>query len=206
MSTDQTQDQGTPEEQDEAEVVQSPEEALNALKARADLMGVKYHPSISFAKLSEKIADHLSDKPAQDETKNETSVKQDQTPVQETENAKRGRLKREALALVRVRITCMNPAKKEWEGELFTAGNSFIGSVTKFVPFNNDEGWHVPQIILNQIKNRECQIFTTVRDSRGQAQRKGKMIKEFAVEIMEALTQEDLAELARRQAASKAID
>lgn len=210
MSADQNQDNemNTPEESDTNEVIQSPAEALEALKARADLMGVKYHPSISFAKLSDKIAEHLSDNPPEDE-KTQGVSDEPAAPVEakpETENQKRSRLKREALALVRIRVTCMNPAKKEWEGELFTGGNSFIGSVTKFVPFNNDEGWHVPKIILNIMQSRQCQIFTTVRNHLGQAQRKSKMIKEFAIEVMDPLTPAELAELARRQAATKAID
>lgn len=99
----------------------------------------------------------------------------------------------------------MNPAKNEWEGEIFTAGNSVVGSYSKFVPFNTDEGWHVPRIILNQIQQRQCQIFQTVKDSRGNSTRKGKLIKEFAVEILDPLTPEELAELARRQAATRAV-
>ena len=193
------------------EVVMTPAQALESLKLRADRMGLKYHPSISFEKLSEKIAAALAEETKGDKDVDNGNVSAPQVaevsaPKEETLNEKRSRLKKEAFALSRIRVTCMNPAKKEWEGELFTAGNSLVGSVTKFVPFNNDEGWHVPKIILNQIQNRQCQIFTTVRDSQGRSSRKGKMIKEFAVEILDPLTPEELAELARRQAATKAID
>lgn len=190
------------------EVVMTPAQALESLKLRADRMGLKYHPSISFEKLSEKIAAALADENKGDKDVDPVAPQPApvQAPKEETANEKRARLKKEAFALVRIRVTCMNPAKREWEGELFTAGNSLVGSVTKYVPFNNDEGWHVPRIILNQIQNRQCQIFTTVRDSQGRSSRKGKMIKEFAVEILDPLTPEELAELARRQAATKAVD
>lgn len=170
---------------------------LTALKARADLIGVKYHPSISLDKLREKVnAAVEGDKPAAP------------APVaeEETDGQRRSRKKREANELVRIRLTCMNPAKKEWEGEIFTAGNSLVGSFTKFVPFNNEEGWHVPRILLNQIQQRQCQIFVSVRDERGNQTRKGKLIKEFAVEVLPNLTAEELAELARRQAMAKSID
>ena len=182
----------------------SPAAALEALKTRADRMGVKYHPSISYDKLAEKVAAALQDSPAKEDKP--ASRKAVAEPEEESENSRRARLKRQAFELVRIRMTCMNPAKREWEGELFTAGNSVVGSVTKYVPFNNDEGWHVPRIILNQIQQRMCQIFVTVKDSRGNSARKGKLIKEFAVEVLPQLTKEELDELARRQAMSKAID
>lgn len=185
----------------ETDIETTTQTELEALKARADLLGVTYHPSIGVEKLREKIAAALADQPAK-APKTEAPV----VAAEETENQKRARLKRNANELIRVRITCMNPTKKEWEGELFTAGNTVVGSFTKFVPFNVDEGWHVPRIILNQIQERQCQIFYTVTDNRGNKSRKGKLIKEFAVEIMPALTPEELKDLAQRQAMAKSID
>lgn len=170
---------------------------LTTLKARADLMGVTYHPSIGVEKLREKINAALAPK---------ASAEAEPAEGEETENQMRVRLQREAAELVRVRVSCMNPAKKEWEGEIFTTGNSVVGTYKKYVPFNTEDGWHIPRIIYNQITSRECQIFVTTRDSRGNTSRKGKIIKEFAVEVLPALTQEELAELARRQAMGKSID
>lgn len=173
-----------------------------ALRARADMMGVKYHPSISVAKLREKVNAALAGEA-------EAAPEVSQSPVvapAETDGQRRRRRKQEATTLIRIRLTCMNPAKTEWDGEIFTAGNSLVGSVTKYVPFNADDGWHVPRIILDQILQRQCQIFTTTRDNRGNASRKGKLIKEFAVELLPPLTQDELAELARRQAMAKSID
>jgi hypothetical protein len=166
---------------------------LTSLKNRADVLGIKYHPSISLDKLKEKVNASITSS----ETKAEPEV---QEPAVETIEQRRSRKRKEANKLVRIRVTCMNPAKKEWEGELFTAGNSLVGSFTKMVPFNNDEGWYVPQIILNQIQQRMCQIFTSTKDERGNTIRKGKQIKEFSVEILPDLTQEELRDLAQRQA------
>ena len=74
------------------------------------------------------------------------------------------------------------------------------------MPFNADAGWHVPRIIYQQLAERQCQIFTTVTDSRGNKSRKGKLIREFAIEMMPNLTPAELHELAQRQAMAKAID
>lgn len=170
---------------------------MTALKARADLLGLNYHPSIGLEKLKEKLAAAMSDSPEKPEPVEE---------VYETEGAMRMRLRKQANEQIRIRVTCMNPAKKEWEGEMFTSGNSIIGTYTKFVPFNIDEGWHVPRIIYNQIVDRKCQIFYSEKDVRNNTIRKGKLIKEFAVEVLPNLTVEELHELAQRQAMSNSID
>lgn len=202
------------------EIPNAPDE-LAALKARADLLGIPYHPSIGVEKLREKVnAVVLADDPDNDEDNDNTgsgdkgaaaeqgnTPSQDpQEPVMETENEMRARRRAEATALVRIRVACMNPNKKEWEGEIITAGNSAIGTHKKYVPFNAEEGWHVPRIILNQLLSRECQVFTTKTNERGMKVRVGKMIKEFAIEILPPLTEKELAELARRQAMAKSVD
>ena len=175
----------------------SSEDQLNALKSRADLLGVKYHPSISYEKLQEKIAAANQEQNTQDTPASE---------VKESENAKRLRMKKEAMKLVRVRVTCMNPYKNELEGDLFTAGNSVVGTVSRYIPFNAEDGWHIEQILYDQLKNRVFQSFYTTKDSRGNKVRKGKLVKEYAIEVLPPLTKEELAELAVRQAATKAID
>ena len=178
-------------ESDSPEVV--PDE-LRLLKARADMMGIAYHPSIGVEKLREKLA--------------ATLTPSDEKPVtqEETESEYRGRKVREASELIRIRIACMNPAKREWQGEIIAVGNSLVGTFRKYVPFNADDGWHVPKIIYNFLVNRECQVFTSVKDGKGNLIRKGKLIKEFNIEVLPPLTKEELEELARRQAMAHSID
>lgn len=168
---------------------------LTGLKAKADLMGLSYHPSIGLDKLREKVNAALND----------TAAPAEEAPkaVEESPTEFRMRKRAEANELVRIRVACMNPAKKELEGEFFTAGNSVVGSFTKYVPFNTEDGWHVPRIIYNQIIDRMCQIFFTVTNDRGDKIRKGKQIREFAVEVLPELTYEELTALAQRQAMAK---
>ena len=168
---------------------------LTSLKERADQMGLEYHPSIGLEKLRAKVLAALA--PAAEEA---PAIKA------ESANALQFRLRNEANELIRIRVSCMNPAKKEWEGELLTAGNSVVGSFTKFVPFNVEDGWHVPRIIFNQLKERQCQIFVEVKDDRGNKSRKGKLIKEFAIEVLPNLTSDELHSLAQRQAMAKTFD
>lgn len=175
--------------------IETPDE-LASLKARADQLGVSYHPNIGLEKLRDKVNAALS----------EDEPEQESAPVTEDVNARKARLRREASALVRVRVTCMNPNKTEWEGEVFTCGNTTVGTFKKYVPFNSDEGYHIPKILLNMLTERQCQVFQTVTDRRGNKTRKGKLIKEFAIEVMPPLTKEELHDLAQRQAMAKSID
>lgn len=180
----------------EDDVIEMPSE-LDSLKAKADLLGISYHPSIGLEKLRAKVSAALS---GQDDAAEEAPVK-----VGESDSERKARKRREASELVRIRVTCMNPFKKEWEGEIFTAGNSAVGTFKKYVPFNADEGWHVPRIIYNQMVDRQCQIFVTRKDGRGNSVREGKLIKEFAIEVLPQLTAAELTELARRQAMANSV-
>lgn len=168
------------------------EQELEMLKTRANLLGIKYHPSISISKLREKIEETSTTKNTPTEVSNEEDL--------------RSSLIREANKLVRVRITCMNPSKKDWEGEIITVSNTVVGTFKKYIPFNADEGWHVPQIILNMLNERMCQIFQSVPDGRGNMIRKGKLVKEFSIEVLPDLTPSELHDLAQRQSMSKTVE
>lgn len=178
------------------------EDERAGLIRQADILGVTFHPNISTDKLRERVTEALR------ATAGDLSTGQTQAPTVEptkveTENARRLRLRAEASALVRVQITCMDPSKKEYQGEIFTAGNSVVGSFRKFVLFN--EPYHVPQIILSQLEDKQCQIFITVKGDRGQRHRKGKLIKAYAIQKLPPLTEVELQELADDQRARKAV-
>lgn len=177
------------------------QDELTSLKARADRMGISYHPSIGLEKLRAKVQAAMNDEPQTtddkgDEDKTESAPA---APV-ETEAQRRKRRQMEAQRLVRIRLTCMNPAKKDWDGEIITVGNSTVGTIKKFVPFNAEEGWHVPHFIYEVLKARQCQIFVPVKTKNGVTVRQGKLIKEFAIEVLDPLTPAELRDLAQRQA------
>jgi len=190
------------QEFEQEEVLEIPDE-LTTLKARAEQLGISFHPSIKLEKLRDKINAKLE---GDSEEEAEEVVVAAGAPKGETQSELRLRKRKEASELVRIRVTCMNPAKKEWDGEIITTGNSAVGTFKKYVPYNNEDGWHVPRIIYNQLLERKCQIFVTDKDGRGNKVRKGKMIREFAIEVLPQLTPAELRDLAQRQAIAKAID
>lgn len=189
-------------QENESQVENEPVESeLDALKRRAEQMGITYHPNIGVDKLKAKINDKLANDSAPESNEPEPVVAESPDEEAETDPQRRVRKLREAGLLRRIRLTCMNPMKSEWQGEIFTAGNGTVGNFKKYVPYETE--WHVPQIILNMIEQRQYQTFYTVRDKRtGQQGRKGKLVKEYAIEYLPDLTEQELKDLAQRQAMS----
>lgn len=186
-------------------------EEIDVLKKRADQLGIKYHPSIGLEKLKDKVNEAINkdpEEPAEPEAVEEVAAapvpRSGMTKGQETRAQRQQRLRRESTKLVRISINCMNPNMREHEGMIFTVSNSIVGTHKKYVPFNTP--WHVPKIIADHIEERQCQIFTTTKGPRGNKIRKGKLIKEYAVEYLPALTKKELDDLAKKQAMANNID
>lgn len=166
---------------------------LDQLKAEADSYGITYSAQIGEAGLQKKIDEFLK---AQADATKETKAE-----APKATKASRTEVLAEASKLVRVNITCMNPAKKDWDGEIITAGNSVIGTFRKFVKFNTDEGFHIPNIIYKMLKRRKFNVFYSERTKNNVTQRKARLANEFAIEVLPQLTESELAELAKSQAA-----
>jgi hypothetical protein len=187
---------------------------LEGLKKKADLMGIKYHHRIGVEKLTNLIKEHeaAAEKPAEPRPQTAPGAapaiakKEEALPKGVRKLTRMEHLRREASRQVRIRVTCMNPAKKEWEGEIYTVSNSVVGTFKKFVPFNNEDGWHVPNIIYKHMKERQCQIFYNVKGPRGNKIRKGKLIRELNIEVLPPLTAQERSELARKQAMARNSD
>ena len=173
---------------------------LATLKARADLMGIKYHPNTGIDKLKAKINNTLSNDSDDDGKATNTLASTNYLTEKEFREEEFKLRKSNAGKLVRVRVTCMNPAKKEWDGEILSVGSAKMGTFKKFVKFNTDDGWHIPFIIYEYMKERKCSIFLTITDAKGQKIRKAKLVNEFNIEVMPPLTAEELKALAQQQA------
>ena len=124
----------------------------------------------------------------------------------ESKQASAQRKRKEANKLVRIIATCMNPNKKAMTGEYFSVSNSIIGTVKKYVHFDAEDGWHVPAIIVDHLRQRRCQIFVPSVTTTGKKIMKGKSIKEFNIAVMPALSTAEMEALATRQAAAGSID
>lgn len=202
---------------------------IETVRAQADKLGISYHHRAGAEKIAGLVAAHLASNPA-DAVKlagdavpaaeeAAPAVRDDQplrskgdpapphlTRAQAQANMRKnheqvmGRASVEALR--RVRIQCMNPAKREWPGEIISVGNSKHGTFKKFIPFNG-EPYHIPQIIYDALKDRKCTLFRTVRDERGNEKREGYLADEFSIQDLPPLTDKELDELRAKQRMAK---
>jgi hypothetical protein len=124
--------------------------------------------------------------------------------------SKRDLIRKEALALVRVRITNLDPKKKDLPGEFLCVGNKYIGTIRKYIPFNpeqSENGYHIPKVLYDELDGRKFLHIRTFKDrGTGQQRQETKYVKEFSLEVLPPLTPKELAELAAAQRASGSID
>ena len=113
--------------------------------------------------------------------------------------------RQEAMKLTRVVVIPNDPVMANYPGLIFSVASSRITKgemVKKFVPFNNEAGWHVPGIILKQIENAEMQKFKTVVRSDGEKVLEPYLAKKFNVRVLPDLTVTELEQLAASQQAA----
>ena len=179
-----------------------------ALKARCQLLGIQTQGNQSNetlralirAKQDEMDAAVRQANPAAFDEAVETS--EGRTP------SLREYLKTEALKLVRVRISCMNPQLAKMGSVIITTGNEYTGTVRKVVFFGEktENGYHIPQIILNVLQRRKFQQIVEERGHQGHMVPRARWMKEFNIEILPPLTQKELNALKDRQLATNSID
>jgi hypothetical protein len=113
----------------------------------------------------------------------------------------------EAQKLVRVIVRSNDPLKRESQGEIFTVGNRSINGgrpIKKYIPYNNEEGWHIPNMLLDHLKAAETQIFKKVTRN-GQDFMEPTNIKAFNIEILPQLSEDELSTLQVKQKATGSI-
>lgn len=118
-------------------------------------------------------------------------------------------MRQEQMKLIRIRISCLDPKKKDLQGEIFTVANEFLGTVKKFVPFGEvtDNGFHVPYCIYELLKSRKFLNISVTKDRRnGQTKVNQQWAKEFSIDVLDPLTPEEIERLATAQAAAGSVD
>ena len=176
-----------------------------ATQAYADELGVKYHHNAKDATIRKQISAHLEANPTRIDLPPGILQKHaDYVPLTEAEYLakypKETSKRMECNRLIRCRIQNLNPAKKEWPGEIISVGSAKLGTWKKYVPFNDGEPYHLPKIIFDELKDKKCTVFHTEKDERGNNVRKGRLVNEFALEVLKPLTKEELSDLGRQQA------
>ena len=212
-STSGSNDEGgaAPEEQ-----AQQPSE-LDMLKSRAKLMGITFSNNIGLDALKTKIEEHKQASEAKTQTQTQvTAQTNEQQAESQPENQKkkaktvslRAHLQKEKMKLVRLRITNLDPKKKDLPGEILTVGNEYLGTVRKFVPFGEatDNGYHVPYCLYEMMRDRKFLSIKTRKGPKGQTIVEQQMVREFALEILPPLTEAELARLSAAQLSAGGVE
>lgn len=180
---------------------------LDVLKQRATLMNIKFSNNISVEKLREKIeAAQAADVPEPEVEVAVTNPLGEAAPVVKKMTLGQ-KIRQEQLRLVRVRIQNLDPKKKDLPGEIITVANEYMGTVRKFVPYGEatDNGYHIPYCIYEFLKNRKF-VNVTVKKVKGQTHVSHADVREFSIEVLPALTQEDLNQLGAAQIAAGSLN
>jgi hypothetical protein len=199
---------------------------LEMLKNRATVMGIRFSNNIGVEKLRAKVQAKI-DSEVDNTDENGEEIKAgvsafvppnppvvdvpvtvqapqgEAAPAPERQMTLREKMYAEQMKLIRVRIVNLNPAKKDLPGEIVVVANELLGAVKRFVPFGEktDNGWHIEQWLYDNLRER---MFTQikVRKVNGREVVETNDVREFAFEVLEPLTAEELARLAAAQAAA----
>lgn len=213
--------------QEQSDDLQMPTE-LDLLKQRATLMGITFSNNIGEETLRQRIADKQAELDAAASGAENTgeegdTVQQEQgevnaleagaSPKEEVTTERpltlREQIRLEQMRLVRVRITCLDPKKKDLPGEILTVANEYLGTVRKFIPFGEvtDDGYHIPYCLYKMLDARKFLNIRTFKDRRtGTVRVESGYVKEFALEVLDPLTPAELAKLATAQKAAGSVE
>ena len=185
---------------------------LTLLKERAKVMGIPFSNNISLETLRKRVSDKMEGK---DEAPEVNALTGD-PEIAQAMAAKPLNQKANAVALrklmyakqmrqVRVRITNMDPKKKDLPGEIWTVANEYLGTVRKFVPYGEqtDDGYHIPYCLYRLLDSKRFLHIRDVKDRTTGIVRQDKVwAKEFSLDVLPTLTQGELDRLAAAQAAA----
>ena len=185
---------------------------LTLLKERAKVMGIPFSNNISLETLRKRVADKMEGK---DEAPEVNALTGDPEiaqalatkPLDPQANAValRKLMHAKQMRQVRVRITNMDPKKKDLPGEIWTVANEYLGTVRKFVPYGEqtDDGFHIPYCLYRLLDSKRFLHIRDVKDRTTGIVRQDKVwAKEFSLDVLPTLTQGELDRLAAAQAAA----
>lgn len=163
---------------------------LDELKKQADELGINYKENISENTLRKRIALHIKDT-------YEAEIKHE-------ENEKLDKLQKDNMKLIHIILTPNDPTKQSLAGEVFSVGNSVLGTVTRYIPFG--ENWLIEELLYKTIKEKEYQLLTSKPDSKGNISTVSKMTPAYSIQVLPLPTPDEINDLARIQQARKSLD
>lgn len=162
---------------------------LEAVRTKAKELGVPYHPAQKAETIQYNIDQFLSANQAKDA---------EPVKAEETEAEAEARVLKEAMALIPVTVTSMDPQDATLTAVIISVGNRKLGQISKAIPFGYK--WYMPKILVDQM---EAQMFcrsAMIPAPGGTERMHTQWIKKYAIQYHPLPTQAELEELAKAQA------
>lgn len=178
------------------------------LLSRAALMGLQIHPNAKNETIAAKIAAALKAKPGDpepsDDANGDDGAKQPETLTlapMEPALSKQDKELHPAKRLHRVIITCNDPQKADQSGDIISVSNGEVGNIRFYFHFNKP--WHVPEIVLETIKEAKLFLHSSRKDGREIVTRE---VPRYNIQYLPALTDKERNRIADKQAAALASE
>lgn len=129
--------------------------------------------------------------------------------LEKNPNVRRQIIRAQALRLMRVKITNLDPNDSVLSGAIISVQSKYTGKVAKYVPFGeeSENGYHIPKIIYDHLKTQKFVLRKEVKGGRfGVKTYKTTMVNKFLIEDLDPLSRSDIQELASHQRAAQSID
>jgi len=161
------------------------------LLARASLMGLSVHPNAKNDTIAAKIAAHLKAEPTK-----EDGVPEEPKPLTKTEKEVHP-----SKRLHRVIITCNDPQKADQSGDIMSVSNSVVGTMRFYFHFNKP--WHVPEIVLDTLKESKLFLHSSRKDGKEVVTRE---VPRYNIQYLPSLTDKERNRIADKQNAALASE
>ena len=166
---------------------------LEELRLEADELGLTYPKNIGESKLQEKINDY-----------NNGGSEVPQTEVENKPAKKPMTQKQKMSKLIRVRVTCNDPAFKKWPGLTRAAGSTTFFR-KRFIPFNRET--HIEQVLFDSLKRSEYQWFEEkMNRTSGRKYKVPRSSPSFVIEELTPLTKAEYEKLAQDQRSRGSVE
>lgn len=185
---------------------------IEHLRSIANNLNISFHPAIKEDKLYQKIREYCEANNMNiDEimnTSTDTESKEDKNDyssfsfdaVDRKHNKEEADTRtKEAMHLIRCIITCNNKNKTNYKGEIFSVRNAVLPEIKKYIPFNVTT--HVPQILLNVIKEKDYQLFREETLPNGNKTKRPYLIKEYNIQLLPPISTKELEAIKQKQLA-----
>ena len=187
---------------------------LSALKSQADLLDVKYAQNIGAETLAERV------RAAKEKLQPTEAVEGEKEPdlvVTDPETHKQVVVPADieskyavfhAKQLIRVSVTCVNPAKADIPSDLYTVYSSSLGRVSQVIPHQAPKGTHIPRCLVDFLKTKKFLAFRPTGLKKGEVgcNREYVEMNEFIIRELPPLTFDEFKSIVERQDRAAAIN